>query len=124
MKQMSVTPAAANAASVQSSKRRPWTSAKHLGVSAVVGINRRPRPAPMMIAFIAGIAAPVKTRPPLLERAFVRCALLAVQSRPRSIVERQSSVEPLRIGVLEIGDRRAAARSGDVAAQLSPDAGA
>jgi hypothetical protein len=52
MKQMSVTPAPANAATAQSSKRRPFTSAKHLGVSAVVGINRRPRPAPMMMALI------------------------------------------------------------------------
>src|SRR6185503_5783059 len=60
---MSVTSAPANADSVQSSRRRPFTSAKHLGVSAVVGINRRPRPAPMMMAFMAGsISAPVKTR--------------------------------------------------------------
>src|SRR6476659_4762091 len=43
-------PLARKAASAQSRMRRPPTSAKHLGVSAVVGIRRWPRPAPMMIA--------------------------------------------------------------------------
>src|SRR5436853_7143348 len=52
MKAMRSMPLAAKACSAQSRRRRPPTSAKHFGVSAVVGISRRPRPAPMMIACI------------------------------------------------------------------------
>src|SRR5262245_2434321 len=47
-------PLARRAARAQSSRRRPATSAKHLGVSAVVGIRRWPRPAPMMMACMVG----------------------------------------------------------------------
>src|SRR5688500_19392128 len=52
MKATRSTPLARRAASVQSRMRRSPTSAKHLGVSAVVGISRLPRPAPMMMACI------------------------------------------------------------------------
>ena len=40
------------------------TSAKHLGVSAVVGINRRPRPAPMMMALISRASGGRSVEPP------------------------------------------------------------
>src|SRR5437870_3185112 len=44
-------PMAAKASRAQSMRRRPPISAKHLGVSSVSGMSRRPRPAPMMIPF-------------------------------------------------------------------------
>src|SRR3954467_15676455 len=49
MKQTRSSPLAAKASTAQSSNRLPATSAKHFGTSAVVGINRRPRPAPITI---------------------------------------------------------------------------
>src|SRR5687767_2445090 len=52
-------PAAASASNPQSRMRLPCTWAKHLGVSAVVGISRRPRPAPIIIARTAGLFTPM-----------------------------------------------------------------
>src|SRR5438105_2507102 len=46
MKAMRSMPLAAKASKAQSRRRRPPTLAKHLGVSAVVGMSRWPRPAP------------------------------------------------------------------------------
>src|SRR6266511_274966 len=48
-------PLPAKAWSVQSRMRRPPTIAKHLGVSAVVGMSRMPRPAPMMMACMGAV---------------------------------------------------------------------
>src|SRR6266516_343152 len=103
MKQISVTPAPANARSVQSSRRRPFTSAKHLGVSAVVGINRRPRPAPMMMTFMTGsISPPVKTPETDFgefsfrmrrQRYFTRCARVPQAGDDQGTAERANRPE-------------------------------
>src|SRR3954470_14610956 len=93
MKTTSVTPLAANAASAQSTRRRPPTSAKHLGVSAVVGMSRWPRPAPMTMAFM-GRGSPSRR---LLADEWLHLPHPDVAEPHRVAVELQRDRGPVRV---------------------------